>query len=162
MDKELTREFVNVVSKVKKLFHRNRPQGTVHSGEFMMLGAIDHCMEDLLESNLDVPGVMVGELVERTHSSKSAASKMLKALEEKGYIERVTDNKDRRVVYIKLTKSGEKILQNAFEHLQSFADRTLIKMGEEDVQEFVRILNKYYQILCEEMKEPHYEEPLER
>jgi DNA-binding MarR family transcriptional regulator len=158
MDIEITREFVTVIGKVKKLFQRNKPQGSVHSGEFMMLGAISHCMEDILERNPDAPGVMVSELVERTHSSKSAASKMLRTLEEKGYTERVTDKKDRRVVYVKLSKSGEQILQNAFEHLQNFADKTLKKLGEEDGREFVRILNKFYQILYDEMKEQHCEE----
>lgn len=87
------------------------------------------------------------------HSTKPATSKMLKALEDKGYIERISDKKDRRVVYIQLSAAGEKIIKESFHIMHAFADRTIKRMGEEDAKDFINLLNKFYDAVYEEMKD---------
>ncbi len=106
-----------------------------------------------LETHIEDPGVKVSELSEMVHSTKPATSKMLKALEEKGYIERISDKKDRRVVYIRLSSTGEKKIREAFVRMQDFAEHTINRLGEDDSRELVRILNKFCDAAYEEIAE---------
>ena len=108
MEKTITHEFLVIMNKLRRVMKMNHPKNAVHQGEFMMLGAIHSCMEEKRENHIEEPGVKVSELSEILHSTKPATSKMLSALEEKDYIERISDKKDRRVVYIRLSANGEK------------------------------------------------------
>ncbi|WMJ89404.1 MarR family winged helix-turn-helix transcriptional regulator [Anaerocolumna sp. MB42-C2] len=153
MEKNITHEFLSVMNKLRKLTHKHHPKDMVHQGEFMMLGAIHGCMEENKLNQKDVPGVKVSELSDMIHSTKPATSKMLKALEDKGYIERISDKKDRRVVYIQLSAAGEKIIKESFHIMHAFADRTIKRMGEEDAKDFINLLNKFYDAVYEEMKD---------
>ncbi len=153
MEKTITHEFLLVINKLRKLTYRHRQKDMVHQGEFMMLSAIYNRMEEKHENRIDEPGVKVSELSGLIHSTNPATSKMLNALEEKGYIERISDNKDRRVVYIRLSFAGEKKIKEAFHKMRHFADCTIKRLGEEDAKELIRILNKFYDAVNEELKE---------
>lgn len=152
MDNSISREFLTIMNKLRKITHKKHHDTPVHPGEFMMLSSIFHFIKDHNENNIKVTGVTVTELSDIIHSTKSATSKMLNSLEEKGYIERVSDSKDRRIVYIRLTETGEKIIKDSFKRLQDFADRTINRMGEEDARELVRTLNKFYEAILIESK----------
>lgn len=154
MEKTITHDFLVVLNKLRKLTNKqHHNKGMVHHGEFMMLGAIHNCMEEKLENHIEDPGVKVSELSELVHSTKPATSKMLNALEEKGYIERISDKRDRRVVYIRLSAAGEKKIKEAFSRMHDFAEHTISRMGEEDAKDLIRILNKFYDAAYEEIME---------
>lgn len=153
MEKTITHEFLVIMNKLRRVMKMNHPKNAVHQGEFMMLGAIHSCMEEKRENHIEEPGVKVSELSEILHSTKPATSKMLSALEEKDYIERISDKKDRRVVYIRLSANGEKKMKEAFNRMHKFADRTISRLGEEDAMDLIRILNKFYDAVYEEMME---------
>ncbi|MGB8455193.1 MAG: MarR family transcriptional regulator [Anaerocolumna sp.] len=153
MDKTITHDFLLIINNLRKLTNMNHHKDMVHQGEFMMLGAIHNCMEEKRENNIDEPGIKVSELSCIVHSTKPATSKMLRALEEKNYIERISDKKDRRIVYIRLSVIGEKKLKEAFNRKHLFADRMIKRMGEEDAKELIHMLNKFYDAMNEELKE---------
>jgi len=153
MEKTITHDFLLIMNNLRKLTSKHHQKDMVHQGEFMMLGAIYNCLEEKSESNIEEPGVKVSELSNIIHSTKPATSKMLRALEEKGYIERISDKKDRRVVYIRLSVVGEKKMKEAFNRMHDFADRTIKRLGEEDAKELIRMLNKFYKAVEEELKE---------
>ena len=153
MDKSMSREFIKIIHSLRKLTHSHRPNVKVHPGEFMMLASIHGCMEDKEKNHLENRGVKVGEISELIHSTKPATSKMLKAVEDKGYIERVTDAKDRRVVYIRLSETGETIIKDAMNRMYDFADRTIQRIGEDDMKELIRLMNIFYQAMAEELDE---------
>lgn len=153
MDKTITHDFLLIINNLRKLTNKHHHKDMVHQGEFMMLGAINNCLEEKKENNINEPGVKVSELSCTVHSTKPATSKMLRALEEKGYIERISDDKDRRVVYIRLSADGEKKLKEAFNRMHHFADRTIKRLGEEDAKELIRMLKKFYEAVDEELKE---------
>ncbi len=153
MEKNITHEFIMVMNKLRKLTHKHHSKDMVHQGEFMMLGAIHGCMEENRANQKNDPGVKVSELSDRIHSTKPATSKMLNALEEKGYIERISDKKDRRVVYIRLSAAGEKIIKESLHRMHIFAECTIKRMGEEDAKDFIHLLNKFYDAVYEEMKD---------
>ncbi len=153
MEKAITHEFLVIMDKLHKLMNKNHPKNMVHRGEFMMLGAIHGCMQEKISKDINEPGIKVSELSSRLHSTNPATSKMLNVLEEKGYIERVPDKKDRRVVYIRLSAGGERLIKEALHRMHLFADRTIKRLGEEDAKELIRILNKFYDAVNEELKE---------
>jgi DNA-binding MarR family transcriptional regulator len=152
MDESISKEFINIINKLRKITHRKHTHSKVHPGEFMMLSAIYSFMNDKCGNAKAGTRLKVTELSDLIHSTKPATSKMLNSLEEKGYIERVSDSKDRRNVYIHLTNKGETIILDAFKRLQDFADRTITRMGEEDSKELLRMLNKLYDAMAEESK----------
>ena len=68
-------------------------------------------------------------------------------LEEKGYVERITDKEDRRVVYLNLTKEGKDILDEVDNEFKNFTQKIVEEMGEEDTDTMIRLFNKLYDIV---------------
>lgn len=151
----ITQELYTAFNNVRKLMGKVHNNKVLYPGEFMMLGAIHHgfCRDGEEKRQEGVPGVRISELCRMVHSTKSATSKMLKGLEEKNYIERITDTKDRRVVYIVLTETGNKIIQDSTKRMQEFTDKTIQKMGEEDTRKLIQILKRLYDSMDEVIKE---------
>lgn len=155
MEESITQELFASFNNVRKLMGKVHPNRVLHPAEFMMLGALHHgggkCGEAKREEG--APGVRISELCKMVHSTKSATSKMLKSLEEKNYIERITDTRDRRVVYIVLTETGNKVIQDSWKGLHEFINRTIQKMGEEDARNLIHMLNRLYGSMQEVAKE---------
>ncbi|MPM55768.1 hypothetical protein SDC9_102565 [bioreactor metagenome] len=74
---------------------------------------------------------------------------MLNVMEEKGYIERVSNKSDRRVVYVKLTKEGEEFLKDQNRKFENFTCQVIEKMGEEDTDNLIRLFGKLYDVIEE-------------
>lgn len=53
-----------------------------------------------------------GEIAEQINLTCSNTSKLIRSVEEKGYIKRVLGDKDKRQMYFVLTKEGKKILND--------------------------------------------------
>lgn len=97
----------------------------------------------------ETEGITISNLSECLEISKPAVSQMINVLEDKGYVERVTTKNDRRMVYVRLTELGE---QRLAQELQSFLNRLtqiFAKMGEEDTEELLRLINKLYFIVSD-------------
>lgn len=161
MEKSLAQDFILIMNKWKKLIHKiqSKNKTSVFPAEFMMLNAIHQKINCIKVNNSEEPGVKVSELSENLHSTMPATSKMLKNLEDKGYIFRITDTKDRRVVYINLTESGTAIIKNAFGKMQDLSMKAIIRLGEEDAKELIRILNKFYDAMDSELYEADMKDP---
>jgi DNA-binding MarR family transcriptional regulator len=71
-------------------------------GEFMAMTAIRRGQEACPEK----PGVYVSALADRLMISVSMVSKMLRTLEEKGWIMRTIDPESRRNTFVSLTETG--------------------------------------------------------
>jgi len=106
--------------------------------------------------NLDTSqneGVTISTLSERLEISKSAVSQMINVLEDKGYVERITTKNDRRIVYVRLTESGEQSLEKSLQSLLKHLNQVFDKMGEEDTETLLELLNKLY-IIVSDYKKP--------
>jgi len=75
--------------------------------------------------------------------TKPAISQALKKLEQGGYIKRKVNSKDRRVVYVYLTKKGEQRLKQKDEHFKTHIDKALSKMEDEEVELFIKYAEKF-------------------
>lgn len=151
--------FLDLANKFRKLHHSTKMQDLSH-GEFMMLGAIyfgptQADQADVREESCNC-GVGISKLNQFLKGSKSATSKMLRNLEEKQYIQRDIDSKDKRNIIIRLTPDGEHILLESRKLMEEYSNRIIDKMGVSDSEHLLRLLRKLYEIMEEEMK--HFNE----
>lgn len=97
-------------------------------------------------------GIFVSHLAKLLKVSPPAVSRMIGGLEEKGYLYRNIDPEDRRNTFVLLTEKGLEEKRKADEEMKRFAIRVIGKMGEEDMQEMLRLWNKLADIMEEELK----------
>lgn len=139
MDMRKAHKVVQIMQKFYKSTVNLKNIIEIPRSEFMML--------KLIKSHSDEnEGITVSMISELMEISKPAVSQMINVLEEKGYVERVTTKKDRRVVHVRLTEKGEKCLKKAMDSYMKNISVIFEKMGEDDAAEFLRLLEKFYQI----------------
>ena len=107
-----------------------------------------HMIYGLTEENKG--RVKVSEIAKICGMAMAATSKAIRRLENEGYIERSMDDRDRRVVYISLTETGKKTYREMLEKTNDDFTRLVGKMGEQEAQQFMRLLEKLTTIIEEE------------
>lgn len=149
---EKSKEFLDSIEKIKKLAHKHKKSQGYHIG---MLMAMKFIYNNSLSNKEDENycGIKTSELTKNLRITKPATSKMLNVMEEKGYVERISNKSDRRVVYVKLTKEGEEFLENQNTKFQDFTNKVVEKMGEEDTDNFIRLFGKLYDVIEEVQSE---------
>ena len=106
------------------------------SSEFSVMGAILQMGE---------------ELAAKTKTLPPAVSRTLRGLEEKGYVERSVDKKDRRNTYISLTEKGWKKGEEVRDRMQDFGCSVMSQLKEEDIDQLVAYLDRIYEIAEKEI-----------
>lgn len=145
--------FFDVLNKLKRQFRSCHQASDVYSREIATLGMIDFLVKEKKDCGQATPGVKVGELVAHMHVTKSAISKMLRILEEKELIERITDTKDRRNIYVVLSEEGQEAVQKVKARGEHFTNDIIEELGDHDANELIRILNKLYDIVEKKTEE---------
>ena len=105
------------------------------SSEFSVMGAI----------------LQMGENGKITSSEPAEVSRTLRGLEEKGYVERSVDKKDRRNTYISLTEKGWKKGEEVRDRMQDFGCSVMSQLKEEDIDQLVAYLDRIYEIAEKEI-----------
>lgn len=88
----------------------------------------------------------VSKLAKLVRVSTPSISRSLKGMEEKGYISRKIDTKDRRNSYVELTDFGETTLSQVETTLREFTDRVLDQMDPLHLEQLMVYLEELYQI----------------
>lgn len=126
--------------------HKHLAFSCLGKSEFIMLTLI---LEET-ENSGDIGGVYVSNIAKKLRITTPAVSKMLKGLEEKRYIMRKTDTKDRRNTIVSLTKEGQKARQTVFEEMNAFTKKSIERLGESEAEELIQLLELYTEIVREE------------
>lgn len=87
----------------------------------------------------------MSDLASALKISKPAATQLVDRLEKRGCAERYTEGGDRRAVYL---KSGYKLKNYDSETNRTLAQKYFAMMGEDDVNELKRILDKSAKIMA--------------
>lgn len=95
--------------------------------EYLVLSAICYGQE----SHPEGLGIYVSALADSLMTSVSMVSKLLKTMEEKGWILRTVDKKSRRNTYVTLTKAGQKMLADADECMDQLNQAVAKELGED-------------------------------
>ncbi|NYE56690.1 MarR family winged helix-turn-helix transcriptional regulator [Carboxydothermus ferrireducens] len=140
LKQKLTEELVRTVIQFKKGdgFHGQR--FGIKKSELILLAT----MREMCGEGID--GVKVSDLSQRLNITPAAVTHMLNSLEEGGYIERIRDAKDRRIVMVRPSAKGKEILEQGKKEILKRFSGLVEYLGEKDTSELIRLLNKasYY------------------
>lgn len=144
-----TERFLEVMTKTHHVLRCLPPTGELNRGEFYVLHHIFHQM-DRETVNYITPTELSGAM----EVTKPAISKMLNVLEDKGYIERKQDPKDRRAVYVTLTEKGREVRDESMNIMKTAVDRIIKQMGDEATDRLIDALQDLLQAM--RICYPHY------
>lgn len=144
--KKEERDFFEIMKKFKRLNISSILPGISH-GDFAVMKAIKKCSQ-----SKDMKCVRVSEVVNTLHIAAPAASRSFRILEEKQYILRTIDQRDRRNTCVELTLMGEEILTESEQIMNSFAEAVFGEMGEEDMRRLNAYLEKFVQTAFHEIE----------
>ena len=97
-------------------------------------------------------GTPVTKIAPRMNMEPNSLSRLLKSLEEKGFISKRKDLSDKRKVYICLTKSGLKLRDKASEKLFALEKIIKSKISNSELTSFFNVLDYISEILESEKK----------
>lgn len=87
---------------------------------------------DIVATLGNTPGMSFKELGERTLITKGTLTGVIDRLQEKGFVERVTQLEDRRSTLVRLTKQGEAEFKRVFAPQIAFGKQSFVNYGEQD------------------------------
>lgn len=91
------------------------------------------------------PNLTIGELSQRMYLACSTVTDLLDRMERNELVERVKDEKDRRVVRIKVLDKGRNMIDGVLENRRKYIAETLEGLSDEminSVDEVMRMLNE--------------------
>ena len=135
-----------VMHHLKLLVSQIKPQGEMTFGEFCVMSMIES--ETLITHHKLTPT----SLNEMLGTKKPATSRMLTMLEKKGYVVRVTDERDHRICYLELTKQGINILSKERDVFHQLLERISKRLGKEEIDQIRIALLHLSDILEEELE----------
>lgn len=129
---ELTNDLVKLISINENPFNEVQRLGQGESGILKTLLLYEEAFnQDITPSDLcDIQQLTSGRV-----------ASTLKSLEKKNYINRISDQNDRRRVLIKLTEKGKKLAENIVSKIKSHIQTITDKLGESNLKELIRLLN---------------------
>lgn len=105
------------------------------------------------------PGVKIGELSAFTHQTPSGVSQTIRALEEKGLVQRETLSSDRRSVYVRPTGEGWALARHMEEDFFSRLETLADEMGEEETNQLIALVDRLLAIIDRHRAEEAAEGP---
>lgn len=101
----------------------------------------------ICESEKENKKMNVTELATALKISKSAASQIVSKLEKKGYIKRKINLFDKKINYISLNENILQQYEDKHKEYNDIAHKVSEEMGEKDVKELTRLLEKLSNII---------------
>jgi DNA-binding MarR family transcriptional regulator len=142
LDRQLIGRFYSLMDNMAKMAVRQKPhKHSVSKAMFSVLWLVDLHSEN--------GGTTTAELSRLLHVSKPAISQMINILEQKEYITRTIDTGDKRLVCIALTDLGKLKLQENKEHFLTRVNLILDRMGREDSETFLNLMEKCLKIMAD-------------
>ena len=114
------------------------------------LGRLSPAQGRILMALYEQDDIPVRKLSEMTSLDKSTLSLSLTRMEQFGLVERSGDEKDRRVVRVKLTRNGRSHRQACHEAMQELTDILYCGVTNEERGVFLRVLNQLFENVSEQ------------
>ncbi len=97
---------------------------------------------EILMTVLQHDGITQNALSERLHVVKSNVSALLKKLEARGLVERLSDPGDSRNKLISLTRSGHKLVERSFELQNRIVEAMAAELSDDDLQHLSDVMSR--------------------
>ena len=82
--------------------------------------------------------ITISELAAKTQVLPSAISRTLRGLEEKGYVVRNVNQKDRRNTYVELTAKGEETARQCKKIMHDYGMAVISQLNEQDMERLIQ------------------------
>ncbi len=139
MEDFLRKDFINAFLRFRGIKEKILKKSEINFGEFLLLRR--------LENETSAVG-----LDDFLHISKPAVSYMINSLEKKGCIVRNISTSDRRKIDITLTDKGRRVSHDLMDYHEEIFENVEEKFGEENLKEFIRLVNLLCNIIMDEVK----------
>lgn len=93
--------------------------------------------------------IIMSKLASKARVSKQQMCKIIDKLNDFGFVERSTDENDRRIVMISITEKGKDYIENHNQKEIQYYDEVLSLMSEKDKEIFLSSLENVHRILNE-------------
>lgn len=87
------------------------------------------------------------ELADVFYVNKSAITAIMNRLSDKGYIERIPDTRDRRVIHLQLTERGREVVTEGEERVRKIVGMYLSRLEKSEIATFLRTFEKLANIV---------------
>ena len=94
----------------------------------------------------------MSKIAEKLRIAPSQISRMLKKLEERELIGRSVDTRDRRNTYVFLSENGKEVCRQVQNNMQVYFESVWKSMGEEQIDELIRLCNRLADCMESEVK----------
>ena len=125
---------------------------------FQLIGNMNpgdlHTLEVLRELSEEAPDgkAIVSNLVERMEVPPPAVSRCLKAMEQKGFVLRETNPRDRRQTFVVMTEKGQAEYLLAEQEIRSYMRGIEERMGEQELRRLNEYLRRFTDAAREELE----------
>lgn len=139
MENLLRKDFINAILRFKSMMEKFFIKSENSFGEILLLRKIKG-------------GISAAGMCDALHISKPAVSYMLNSLEKKGCIVREISPSDRRKIDVTLTDKGRELAAASEAYYENIFGNVEEKFGEENLKEFIRLINLLSDIIIDEVK----------
>lgn len=101
-------------------------------------------------------GITISETSTKMEVTSPTITQLIKGLEAKGFVTRLNDQVDRRVVRVQLTEAGEEATNKAVNDFSATIQGLCDYLGDEKTRQFIELLNSSYQYLDGEYKKKQH------
>ncbi len=129
---------------IKSAWHAISRMYNVYAAQYDMTMAIGYVL-----LNIDKRGTPATKIAPALGLEPRSLTRMLKSLDEKGWIRRETDEDDKRVVKVFLTEEGKKKRDIARQGVIEFNTQVIKTVGEPALKEFINTLSKISKVVDE-------------
>ena len=131
----LAEDLAQMVIQLKRVINKAKSTHEIKPSEFTLLHTI------IQGKNSVAKGMKASDLSTHLQITPAGVTHTINALEEGGYLERLDDPSDRRIVLVRATAKGEAIIESMrLEHFKGLKGLT-DSLGEHDTKELIRLLN---------------------
>lgn len=141
-----TTELFRSMDRVRRAWHSVSPCDTLSKSQFGTLMAIYH-FEIAQQSDSEPQLVKLSALANSMGQSLPALSQRVKLLEDIGYVRRIPDPSDRRIMGIQLTDEGKEVLFLARQRFDSILSDASNHLGAETSDKLISLLNQLAEAL---------------
>lgn len=120
----------------------------ISGGEYKILEMLANCPK----KNDEKGGICVSQMASAMKVSSPAVSRMLKNMEQKDYIGRFADSKDRRNTCVFMTERGNDKREECRRIMMNFMNRVIERMNPENMRQMLDLFNRMLDIMEDEMK----------
>lgn len=136
----LAREMIGIFDKFIKIDWGKKENLGIRPSEVRVLLCIKQLTTD--ESGI---GVSISDISKKLIVTSPSVTQVTKQLMEYGYVQSVSDTKDKRITLLRLTDCGEEFANRAWERVSTHILGLIDRLGEEKVTTLIKLLEEVYE-----------------